>query len=302
MTLKLTILGCGSATPTSQRNPTAQVLNVHERFFLIDCGEGTQMQMAKYGVKGHRVNHIFISHLHGDHYLGLMGYLSSLHLVGRTAMMHIYCPEPLQEILELQWKHSGTELKFPITYHHLQPGENVILETNALTVKSFPLKHRIPCWGFRFDEAPKPRNIKKEKLKQYKIPVEKIREIRDGADFITEEGEVINNAELTQVTTPPKSYAFCSDTIYDPSLAKYVKGVNLLYHESTFMNNLAQRAEQTFHSTTSQAAEIAKKAEVERLMIGHYSSRYKETDEILKEAQMVFENTIAAYDGLSVEI
>ncbi len=302
MALKLTILGCGSATPTSQRNPTAQVLNVHERFFLIDCGEGTQMQMAKFRVKGHRINHIFISHLHGDHYLGLMGYLSSLHLVGRTAMMHIYCPEPLQEILQTQWKHSGTELKFPITYHFLEPGENIILETNSLIVKSFPLTHRIPCWGFRFDEAPRSRNIKKEKIKQYNIPIESIREIREGADFTTEKGEVITNDELTHVGTPPKSYAFCSDTIYDPSVAKYVKGVDLLYHESTFMNNLAKRAEQTFHTTTSQAAEIAKKAQVEKLMIGHYSSRYKQTDELLKESQAVFENTIAAYDGLTVEI
>lgn len=302
MALKLTILGCGSATPTSQRNPTAQVLNVHERFFLIDCGEGTQIQMAKFAIKGHRINHIFISHLHGDHYLGLMGYLSSLHLVGRTAMMHIYCPAALQEILEVQWHHSGTELKYPITYHHLQPGENVILESNSLIVKSFPLKHRIPCWGFRFDEAPRSKNIIKGKIAEYDIPIEKIQGIKEGDDFVTETGDIIPNWELTQEQTPPKSYAFCSDTIYDEEIVPYIKEVDLLYHEATFMDNLAKRAEQTFHTTSIQAAQIAQKADVKKLLIGHFSSRYKETDGLLEEAKSVFGNTIAAYDGLSVEI
>lgn len=302
MALKLTILGCGSATPTSQRNPTAQVLNVHERFFLIDCGEATQIQMAKFGIKGHRINHIFISHLHGDHYLGLMGYLSSLHLVGRTRMMHIYCPAPLQEILEQQWYHSGTELKYPITYHHLQEGENRIFEDDSLVVTSFPLKHRIPCWGFRFQEAPKLRNIIRSKIRDYEIPIDKLQGIKEGDDFITQSGEVISNDELTHPATPEKSYAFCSDTIYDPTIVKYVKGVSLLYHEATFLTNLEKRAEQTYHSTAAQAASIAKEAQVGKLMIGHFSSRYKETDELLKEAKEVFANSIAAFDGLTVEI
>lgn len=302
MSLKLTILGCGSATPTSQRNPTAQVLNVHERFFLIDCGEGTQLQMLRFGAKGHRVNHIFISHLHGDHYFGLTGYLSSLHLMGRTKEMNIYCPEALQEILEIQWLHSGTELNFPINFHHLKSGRNTIHEDKTLKVMSFPLEHRIPCWGFSFHEQQKQRNILPEKIAEYAIPLSEIANIKNGKDYTTSNGDTIANEELTTPPPSPRSYAFCSDTIYNEKLVPYIDSVDLLYHEATFASNLEKRASTTFHSTTTQAAQIAKKAKVKKLMIGHFSSRYKETDELLEEAQSVFENTIAAYDGLTVDV
>lgn len=302
MSFRLTILGCGSATPTSQRNPTAQVLNVHERFFLIDCGEGTQLQMLRYQVKGHRINHIFISHLHGDHYLGLIGYLSSLHLMGRTKAINLYCPSALQEILELQWRHSGTELSYPINFHHLENGHKVIFEDRTLRVMSFPLEHRIPCWGFSFHEQPKPRTILPEKLKEYQIPIAKISGIKEGDDYITEDGRTIKNEELTTDPIPERSYAFCSDTKYAENIIPYLQKVDLLYHEATFSNKLAIRAEKTFHTTATQAAQIAEKAQVKKLMIGHFSSRYKETDDLLEEAQEVFPDTIAAYDGLTVDI
>lgn len=298
MALELTILGCGAATPTSQRNPTAQVLQARGRFFLIDCGEGTQLQLIKNGVRAHKINHIFISHLHGDHYLGLMGLLSSLHLFGRTKEMHLYCPEALQGIIELQLHTSNTELRYTIVYHFHKEGVHEIFSDELISIQSFPLDHRIPCWGFRFNERERPRNIKKEKLGEYRIPVSKIDGIKWGDDFITEDGRVILNEELTLNPEPPKSYAFCSDTKKSNAVIQAVKGVNLLYHEATFLSFLEERAEETFHSTAMQAGEVAKEAGVKQLLIGHYSSRYRQTEELLAEAKTAFQNTLAAEDGL----
>lgn len=303
MSLKLTILGCGSATPTIDRNPTAQALQVLERFFLIDCGEGTQLQLRRNKIRPRHFDHIFISHLHGDHYLGLFGLLSSLHLYSRTRPMHVFCPSPLKEIIELQLKASDTRLTYELNFHELQgSGERLILETNEALVYSFPMNHRIPCWGFKFVEKPRPRSMKGEKIREYNIPFSKIDEIRNGNDFITEKGKIIPNDELTFPAKENRTYAFCSDTIYDERIIPYVKNVDLLYHEATFAHDLLDKAINRYHTTALQAAQIALKARAKKLIIGHYSSRYGDIAALLNEAQIVFENTIAATDNLVIDI
>jgi len=300
---ELTILGCSSATPTSTRNPTAQLLNIAERFFLIDCGEATQIQLRKFKLKFQRINNIFISHLHGDHYLGLMGLLSSMHLLGRTVDLHLYCPPELQEIIELQNKHSQTYLKYTIVYHPYNYVTNdLIFEDERVEVRTILLSHRIPCCGFLFTEKPLQATISKEVLQKYRIPVDQIFAIKNGADYITTTGEVILNSVLVIAPPSPRSYAYCSDTAYDERIIPVIKGVNLLYHEATFMKDMLARAKETYHSTTIQAATIAQKANVQQLMIGHYSARYKDLQPLLEEAQTIFKNTILAKEGESIRI
>lgn len=300
---ELTILGCSSATPTSTRNPTAQLLNIAERFFLIDCGEATQIQLRKFKLKFQRINHIFISHLHGDHYLGLIGLLSSMHLLGRTVDLHLYCPSELEEIIEVQFKHSQTYLRFKIIYHHHKYIANdLIFEDNKVEVRTILLNHRIPCCGFLFTEKPLLSNISKEIIQKYQIPVEQILSIKGGADFITTEGELIPNSKLVSNKLKPRSYAYCSDTCYDERIIEFIKGVDLLYHEATFLNEMLPRAKETFHSTALQAATIAQKAEVHQLMIGHYSARYRDLQPLLDEAQTVFSNTILSIEGKSTVV
>ncbi|MES2396525.1 MAG: ribonuclease Z [Bacteroidota bacterium] len=300
---ELTILGCSSATPTSTRNPTAQLLNIAERFFLIDCGEATQIQLRKFKLKFQRINHIFISHLHGDHYLGLIGLLSSMHLLGRTVDLQLYCPPELEEIIEVQFKHSQTYLRFKIVYHHHKYIANdLIFEDNKVEVRTILLNHRIPCCGFLFTEKPLLANISKEIIQKYHIPVEQILAIKSGADFITTEGELIPNSNLVSNKLKPRSYAYCSDTCYDERIIDIIKGVDLLYHEATFLNEMLPRAKETFHSTALQAATIAQKAEVHQLMIGHYSARYRDLQPLLDEAQTVFSNTILSIEGKSTVV
>jgi ribonuclease Z len=300
---ELTILGCSSATPTSTRNPTAQLLNIAERFFLIDCGEATQIQLRKFKLKFQRINHIFISHLHGDHYLGLIGLLSSMHLLGRTVELNLYCPPELEEIIEVQFKHSQTYLRFKIVYHHHKYIANdLIFEDNKVEVRTILLNHRIPCCGFLFTEKPLLANISKEIIQKYQIPVEQILAIKGGADFITTEGELISNSKLVSNKLKPRSYAYCSDTCYDERIIEVIKGVDLLYHEATFLNEMLPRAKETFHSTALQAATIAQKAEVHQLMIGHYSARYRDLQPLLDEAQTVFSNTILSIEGKSTVV
>ena len=300
---ELTILGCSSATPTSKRNPTAQRLNIAERFFLIDCGEATQIQLRKYKLKFQRINHIFISHLHGDHYLGLMGLISSMHLLGRTVELHLYCPAELQEIIEIQFKHSQSYIKFPIVYHpHKYIDNDLIFEDDRVEVRTIFLNHRIPCCGFIFKEKPLLANISKETIHLFQLTVEEIVAIKAGSDLTKRSGEVIKNAELVTNIKEPRSYAYCSDTCYDERIAALVKGVNLLYHEATFLQEMEARAKETFHTTALQAGMIAKKANVKQLMIGHYSARYKDLQPLLNEAKSVFDNTILAIEGQSIVV
>lgn len=300
---KLTILGCSSATPTSKRNPTSQLLNIHDKYFLIDCGEATQIQLRKYKIKFQRISHIFISHLHGDHFFGLMGLLSTLHLLGRKNELHIYCPKGLKEIVEIQNKYSQTFFNYEIHFHLLGEGKNeVIYEDEKVSVETIPLSHRIPCNGFLFREKKRPLNIIKEKIAEYKIPKAVIKTIKAGADYTTESGEIIPNSELTESPILPRSYAFCSDTCYDESIVPIIKNVNLLYHETTFMEDMKKRARETFHSTTVQAGIIAKMAAVKQLLIGHFSARYSNLDLFLDEIKPVFDNTLLAAEGKTIEV
>lgn len=300
---ELTILGCSSATPTSKRNPTAQLLNIAERFFLIDCGEATQIQLRKFKLKFQRINHIFISHLHGDHYLGLMGLISSMHLLGRTVELHLYCPSELQEIIEIQFKHSQSFIKFPIVYHfHKYIDKDLIFEDDRVEVRTIVLNHRIPCCGFVFREKPHLANISKDTIHLFQLTVEEIIAIKEGSDLTKRSGEVVKNSELVVPQKEPRSYAYCSDTCYDERVVELVKGVDLLYHEATFLQEMDSRAKETFHTTALQAGMVAKKAEVKQLMIGHYSARYKDLQPLLDEAKSVFENTVLAVEGESTVV
>ena len=302
MSFKLTILGCSSAIPTIDRNPTAQLLNVNERFFLIDCGEGTQVQLRKYNLSFQRINHVFISHLHGDHYFGLIGLISSMHLLGRNKELHIYAHKELKDIIDLQLNASSTELNFPLFCHPLpEEEEKIILEDNNIKVSNLILDHSIKCSGFLFEEKKKPRRIIKKKIEQYHIPFDKINSLQEGSDWIDPNGDVIYNNTLTVKNSDPYRYAFCSDTRYNDLLIKKIKEVDLLYHEATFMSDLQDRAFKTGHSTNLQAANIAKKANVKNLLIGHYSQRYKDLSILLEETVNVFSNSYLSYPGMVID-
>ncbi|MEM8895447.1 MAG: ribonuclease Z [Bacteroidota bacterium] len=300
MSLEVKILGSNAAAPAHHRNQSSQIVRVQNQTFLVDCGESTQIQAKKYGVRISKINHVLISHLHGDHYYGLMGLLSTMHLYGREAKLDIYGPPGLAEIISLQFKYSETALNFDVDFHELTPGTSeVIFENLYLTVRTFPLKHRIPCSAFVFQEKPKRRRINKSVLKE-EIPPVYINTLKDGKDVLDDDGNVRYRNDL--YTLPPQpsySYAYCSDTIYDESVAQEVKGVNMLYHESTFTKEFADRAHATFHSTAEEAALIAKKAEVGRLLLGHFSNRYKDLSPILEEAKSVFSNSSLAIEGES---
>lgn len=298
---ELTILGCSSATPTASRNPTAQVLNIHERFFLLDCGEATQIQIRRFKVKIQRIDHIFISHLHGDHYLGLPGLLGTMHLLGREKELHIYSPPGLKEIIDTNHHHSKTFLKYELVFHVIEEKAK-IFEDEKLIIETIPMSHRIPCFGFMFREKKLPRNIIKAKLEEFNIPVQEIQKLKEGHDFISLDGTRIPNTELTTAPPSPRSYAYCSDTIYIESFIDQIQNASLLYHEATFADDMAARAKETFHCTAKEAGLIAKKANVKQLIIGHYSARYRELDLLLKEAKEIFENTALAIEGETYKV
>lgn len=298
MNFEVSILGSSSATPIYQRHPTAQVIKVHERIFLVDCGEGTLIQMNRFKIRFHKINHIFISHLHGDHYLGLLGLISTMHLQGRSSDLHIYGQKELKEIIDLQLKYSETTLRYTIHFHPLNAKKDeLIYSDDDLEVHTISLRHRIPCTGFIFKEKPRLRKLVRNMLAQYSIPVSSYESLKNGDDYITTTGEIIPNAELTTDPRIPRSYAFCSDTIYDERLIEIVRDVDLLYHEATFMNDKAERAAETFHSTAQQAAQIARKANVKRLIIGHFSARYKNLYPLLEEARTIYPNATLALEG-----
>lgn len=302
-TFELLILGCSSATPTAKRNPTAQLLNIAERFFLIDCGEATQIQLRRFKTKFQKIDHIFISHLHGDHFLGLPGLLASMHLLGRKQSLTIYGPPELELILSTVHKYSDTHLNYPITFVHTTDKEKVLLfEDEKVEVYSFPLKHRIPCTGFLFKEKPVLRNIDKYQMEKYNVSLSEIYKLKQGANVLNENGELILNHLLTVDPPLPRSYAFCSDTIYDEELVKYIKNVTLLYHESTFLHAMLKRAQDTYHTTALQAAQMAQSANVKQLILGHYSARYPKTEDFLTEASPVFANTLLAIEGKKINV
>lgn len=298
MKFEVTILGSSSATPIFHRNPTSQILNINERLLMIDCGEGTQQQMLRYGIKYHKIDHIFISHLHGDHFFGLIGLISSMHLNGRSKPLYLYGPKELLEILDLQFKYSGTIIKFPIEFFATQANHSeMILETHDFTVETIILNHRIPCTGFIFKQKIKLRKIIKEKTNELEIPAAYYPLLKRGIDFTDKDGVIHSAADLTTDPDTPRSYAYCSDTVADGSYFHHLQDVDTLYHESTFMHDMVDRAKETFHTTALEAGEIAKKMNIEKLLIGHFSARYRDLTPLLLEARSVFAESYLANEG-----
>jgi ribonuclease Z len=291
----VTILGNNSALPAYNRHPTAQIVTLSDHLFLVDCGEGTQMQMNLYKIKRSRINHIFISHLHGDHYFGLPGLITSYGLMGRPQDLHLYAPPPLKNILDFQLSISDTKLPYKLHFHSLE-NETTLIDEEQFSVKCFKVFHRIDCWGFAFVEKRKPRKINIEAIKQHNVPVEFFERLKQGEDF-KQDGDVIPNDVLTTPNKLPRTYAYTADTLYDESLAEKVLNVNMLYHEATYLKDKADKAVKRFHSTSEQAASLAKLAKVHKLLIGHFSSTYENLDEFLSEAKAVFEHTQLALEG-----
>lgn len=299
--LAVTILGNNSALPAYDRHPTSQLVTLDDQLFLVDCGEGTQVQLSKYRIRWGRINHIFISHLHGDHYFGLPGFINSMGLLHRENDLHLFAPAPLKEILDLQLKAAATILPYPLHFHPLEE-EGVLVKTDRYKVTCFPTKHRIPCWGFRFDQVKSPRRVNPEKAIQHGVPAAFYDRLKQGDDYETKSGELIPNEWVTEPAPKPQSYAYSADTLYDEELVERVKGVDILYHETTYLKDLNDRAASRFHSTTTQAACIAQKAGVGRLLIGHFSSKYDKLDIFKDEACEVFPNTDLALEGVTYKV
>lgn len=296
--LKLIILGNGSAVPTRNANPSSQMLIYRGRQFLIDCGEGTQMQMIKYGVKTRRLNDIFISHLHGDHFFGLFGMLSTFHLFGRDKELNLFAPAPLKLLLEKVFETSDTRLRFKINFFPLEDFKSTpIIETDTFKINGFALNHSVPTQGFVFREKPLPPKIDKSFVKKIGLTVKQINAIKSGEDFIDDEGKLYPNKDITTKSRNPLSYAYCSDTSYSEEIIEHIKEVKLLYHEATFDDSMLGMAETKKHSTASQAAKIAKLAMVEKLILGHFSARFKSFELLLNEARNIFPNSQISVEG-----
>lgn len=300
---RVTILGSGSAMPTTLHNPPAQLVELNDKLFMIDCGEGTQLQMRRFKARMGKLHSVFISHLHGDHIFGLPGLLSTLSLLGRTSDLNIYAHKEIDFLINPFLIYMGKHMSFKINVIPLNPeSQELIFENQSIKIYSFPLKHRIDTNGFLFEEKKSANNIIKDMIDFHKIPFNLIYDIKRGADYIAPDGEVIKNDMLTLPGIPSKKYAYCSDTAYAPEIIQYIKKVDLLYHEATFAESEIKRAEETYHSTASQAASIAKLAEAKKLVIGHYSSRYNEFGVLLKEASLIFPETELASEGKIFEL
>ncbi len=291
----LTILGNNSALPAYNRHPTAQVLTLNDQLFLIDCGEGTQMQMSLYKIRRGRINHIFISHLHGDHYFGLPGLITSFGLLGRASDLHLYAPSALEPILDLQLNCADTRLPYKLHFHALEKSL-VLIDEDSFSVECFRVFHRIDCWGFLFREKRNPRKINVEATEKYDVPVSYYNRLKQGDDYVNDD-KITANGALTFPNKPSRSYAYCADTLYNESLVEIIKNVSTLYHEATYLKDKQEKATARFHSTTIQAAQLAKLANVKQLLIGHFSSTYEKVEEFLVEAQEVFPDTKLALEG-----
>lgn len=301
--MKLTILGCYAATPRTFSNPTSQVLEIKNKLFLIDCAEGTQVQLRKSKVKFSKISHIFISHLHGDHFYGLVGLISTFMLLNRENDLHVFGPKGIKEIILLQLKYSGSYTNYGLFFHELESKESeTIFEDDEVVVTTIPLQHRIYTNGYLFEEKNTQRKVDIEKVEQYNIDKVYYNKIKNGGDITMEDGKVIPNAELSFPPPANKSYAFCSDTIYNETIIPLIQNVDCLYHESTFLESEAHLAEKTMHSTAIQAATIAQKAQVKSLILGHFSTRYGTIELFKEQAQTVFDNTAIADDGKEFEI
>ena len=304
--LAVTILGNNSALPAFDRHPTAQIITMEDQIFLVDCGEGTQMQMAKYKIRRSKINHIFISHLHGDHYFGLIGLLTSMGLLGRTQDLHLHAPPALQEIIGLQLKVADIHLPYLLHFHTLAQTQvnlpSVLVHETRFEICCFPVVHRIECWGFLFREVRPPRRVNPEKAREHDVPASFFDRLKWGESYRKKDGPIVDNLLVTEPAHKARSYAYAADTMYDERIAAYVRGVDLLYHETTYLKDLEIQAGRRFHSTTSQAATIALQAGVQRLLIGHFSSKYEKLQAFEQEAREIFPNTDLALEGVTYKV
>ncbi len=299
----LNILGCGSALPTTRHAASSQIVDLRDKLYMIDCGEGTQVQMRRMRIRFNKLNHIFITHAHGDHCFGLPGLLSTLGMLGRIGDIVVHAPVGLKEYLQVTLKVFCQGMPFQVQFNPVNTEEyNLVMEDRSVSVYALPLKHRTPCCGYLFVEKQKEPHMIREMIDFYRIPVREIQYIKQGADYTTPEGKIIPNAWLTRPAAPARKFAYCSDTAYNPKLLSYIYQADLLYHEATFMESDAARARETFHSTAKQAATIACDAEVKKLLIGHYSARYEELTPLLEEAKSVFTNTLLAKEGMTLSV
>ena len=300
--MKLTILGCYAATPRTFTNPTSQILEIKNRLFLIDCGEGTQVQLRKNKIRFSKINHIFISHLHGDHFFGLIGLVSTFTLLNRNTDLHIYGPKGIKEIIKLQLRLANSWTNYGLYFHELESNESeIIFEDEKVIVKTIPLQHRIYTNGFLFEEKIDARKLNTDAVQNYEIDKCYFQNIKNGKDITLDDGRVIGNEELTFDPAPPKSYAFCSDTAYNEAIIPLINGVDVLYHESTFLESEETLAGKTMHSTAKEAATIALKANVKQLVLGHYSTRYENISLFKEEAETIFSEVLLADDGRSFD-
>lgn len=299
--IAVTILGNNSAVPAHGRHPTSQVVQTIDQFFLVDCGEGTQLQMNLYKIRKSRINHIFISHLHGDHYFGLIGLINTYGLNKRTADLHIYAPKGLKEIIQLQLNTVNSHMPYELIFHQIDM-EGILYEDEKISISCFEVRHRIPCYGFLFREKKNPRKLNIRQVNKHRVPKTFYENLHQGEDFITDNGKVIKNENLTIATTPGKSYAYCADTAYFEDICDKIKNVDLIYHETTYLHDLEEKAGTRFHSTSIQAATIAKKSNAGRLLMGHFSSMYDSLDEFVVEASTVFPNCEVALEGVCYKV
>lgn len=297
------ILGCGSALPTLKHNPSSQIVEIRGKCFLIDCGEGTQTQLRRSKIKFTRISAVFISHVHGDHCFGLIGMVSTFGMLGRTAPLHIYAPAGFSNIMKMQIDFFCKDLEYEVVFHDVDTNaKNIIYEDRSLTVETVPLSHRVPCCGFIFREKQTLPHILRDMTDYYKVPVSQFNNIKNGADWVDEEGNVIPYTRLTKPSEPARSYAYCSDTKYLPMLHECLKDVCVLYHESTYSKEDEDMAKMYFHSTAAQAAQVASDANVGKLVLGHYSARYEDENRLLEEAKNIFPNTVLSDEGLIIDV
>jgi len=305
----ITILGCSSATPIFNRHPTSQWVTINNTHILLDCGEGTQMQIMKYGFKASKLSHIFISHLHGDHFLGLIGLVSSMNLNGRTDELHIYGPPPLKGLLDLHFNVSDTIIRYPLHFHETYNSDNIddwglflLMETRDFKISTIPLQHSIPCKGFLIEEKNPPRKIKKDLVMDLNIPAEAMDYLKKGLVYTDSDGNTYSPKILTESPREIRKYAFCSDTRYLPDLKEILMGVSTLYHETTFGHDFLPRAELTFHSTVTQAATLARDIQADKLLMGHFSARYRDLSPLLDEAKAIFPKSFLGLEGITFEV
>ena len=300
---KIYVLGCGSALPTMRHNPSSQIVELRGKQFMIDCGEGTQLQLRRSRIRFTKLGHVFISHLHGDHCFGLLGMISTFGMLGRTAPLHVFTPGEYADLFAKELEFFCNRIEYEVVFHPIDPSlASVIYEDRSVTISTLPLNHKIPCCGFLFREKPGMPHIRRDIIDMYGIPTSQINNIKNGIDWTTPEGEIIPASRLTIPAEKPRSYAYCSDTRYNPALAELVRGVNTLYHEATYADIDQLRAEKYFHSTAAEAAATARDAGVGQLIIGHYSQRYNSEEILLAEARKVFQNTVLATENAQFNI